>query len=98
MLPFRFELNTMRLPFGDQIGYISRAVSEVNRVSTPRAVSSNQRLGLPRTDRLSATRRPSGESEALDGVPLSGSPTFEISLPDRSNHTNWGWPAPDPVR
>jgi len=41
---FRFELNTMRTPSGDQTGKISSAASKVNRLNTPRASSTEEQL------------------------------------------------------
>src|SRR5439155_26672114 len=66
----------------------SLAGSNVKRLSTPRASSSNQTSLFPLTDRVSATRPPSGDKEGLAEVALSRFPTLSISLPERSNHTN----------
>ena len=55
-VPFRFELNTMRSPCGDHTGITSSAASDVNRLNTPRFVSSNQMSTFPSTARYSAAR------------------------------------------
>src|SRR5262245_58695581 len=85
---FRGEPKAIRLPSGDQTGLLSGASFEVKRLSTPRLTSSNQISVLPFASRRSAKWLPSGESEGSIGFSLSEAPTFPISLPDRSNHTN----------
>jgi hypothetical protein len=69
----------MRVPFGDQMGKMSSAASDVNRVSPPLHVEQVD-VEIPLICRDTATRWPSGESEGLSC--LLGSPNAPISLPD----------------
>src|SRR5262245_64801362 len=61
--PFRFELNTMLPPSGDQMAPVSFAGSRVNRLSKLRLSSSSQTSIFPSTVRFIATWLPSGESD-----------------------------------
>ena len=45
-VPFRLELNTRRLPSGDQTGKMSSAGSNMNRLNAPRLESRIQMSGL----------------------------------------------------
>lgn len=97
------EANTICVPSGDQIGRMvpepTVVVSaDVKRLRAPRADSISQISGLPFTVRYNATRCSSGESDGSSGPALSGSPTFEISVPDRLNHANCRRPAAEPPR
>ena len=67
----------MRSPLGDHTGVTSSAGSVVNRLNTPRFVSSNQMstFPFPLTPRYSATRWPSRESDGNASDVLTGSPT-----------------------
>src|SRR5262245_31802809 len=78
-------LNAISLPSGDQIGSRLTPPFDVKRVGTSRSSAISQISGglTGSADRKSATWRPSGASDGR--FPGSRSPTFLISLPDRSN-------------
>ena len=61
-LPLRLDRKIMRLPSGDQMGWMSRAGSDVKRSRMPRARSNSQMSVFPWTTRATANRRPSSVS------------------------------------
>src|SRR6188474_1958072 len=67
----RDDPKARRLPSGDQVGYDSLAVSDVNRRGAPRATSINQMSPLLSIRRSTATMRASGDIAHAPSPPTS---------------------------
>src|SRR5262245_27314857 len=79
----------MRVPSGDQVGFLSNAGLDVKRRRVPRVESTSQISPFPSTVRTIAAVLPSGESCRLVNNALSGGVKAPICVPDRVNQTSW---------
>src|SRR3954451_19725522 len=97
-MPFRFEVNTMRDPSGDQIGLLSAAASAVSLLDARRRRSKAHTPAFPPTlSPHSATYRPSRDIAGFARAACTGSPAFSISRPERSNQINCCGPDDNPT-